>query len=283
MHRHRLEIAAGFERTGVDRLEADLLGEFLHGLLGAVIVAGDEHHRLCRKVLRLRHVLGAGGVERFHHAGALCEQRDGFTGGIVKPQFHFELGRERIGGVDHDLAFERSQRLDHRRSFGKGNGEHDHIRGFCRLRQRGNGKAVLAQLLGLVAAFAQGVDDVMLGVPRTTQRLADIAGSNDCDFHETPPKRPAGLSGLDVGVGVKRRKARLRQTARKIAIFGPPPDFSPCCTAVARMLANPRFRRGSGALQGTGEVGIPSWIPMVCTALSRTVSGLRIATTSTGP
>ena len=58
---------------------------------------------------------------------------------------------------------------------------------FALVRHRGNDKAVPGEFLGFVAAFAQGVDDVMLrGLPGGAQRLADIAGSNDRNFYGRP-------------------------------------------------------------------------------------------------
>ena len=97
-------MAAHRERADVDRLEAQIRCECHRGFLRIRVVAGDGHHQLPVRIFCVRHVVRAGGVERLHDARALREPRHRLAGGIREAQRKLEIGGERIGGVNHDLA-----------------------------------------------------------------------------------------------------------------------------------------------------------------------------------
>jgi hypothetical protein len=180
-------VSAHGERPSVDRLETELARERHDGGLCIAVVAGDRHHQLAAGVARVRHVVGAGGVERLDHPRARSEPRHGLAGGIVVADRERHLGRQRIGGVDDHLARERTEALHRLRQRRPGHRQHDHL--ACRrgILHRGNAEALLLELrdLGRGRIAHRHGHLVLTLAPAIAQSAPDIACAHDHDVHVT--------------------------------------------------------------------------------------------------
>jgi hypothetical protein len=95
------------------------------------IVAGEEHHRLLRVAAAVLHIAEAGGVERLEHRRALGPGGDLLPrrSSCVPPPAHaLRPGRQRVGGIEEELAREVPGRLQRRLGRIPGRRQQDRLR-----------------------------------------------------------------------------------------------------------------------------------------------------------